>query len=77
LYRNNEKILASMAGYLINSSTDESSSGFALFPRGPFECLFAWSDTFNRLIVRDERHTPNYLGFVQFGCNLIPLGRYM
>lgn len=35
--------------------------------------LFAWLGNFRRLVVRYERHTLNYLGFVQLGCMLILL----
>lgn len=37
--------------------------------------LFAWLGNFRRLVVRYERHSWNYLGFVHLGCILILLKR--
>ena len=37
------------------------------------ERLFAWLGNFRRLVVRYERQTENYLGFVQLGCVMILL----
>ena len=36
---------------------------------------FAWLGNFRRLVVRYERHSWNYLGFVHLGCILILLKR--
>ncbi len=43
--------------------------------RWKIERLFAWLGNFRRLVVRDERHALNYLGFVHLGCILILLRR--
>jgi len=43
--------------------------------RWKIERLFAWLGNFRRLVVRYERLTLNYLGFVQLGCILILLRR--
>jgi transposase len=41
--------------------------------RWKIERLFAWLGNFRRIVVRYERHTLNYLGFVHLGCNFILL----
>jgi transposase len=41
--------------------------------RWKIERLFAWLGNFRRLVVRYERYTLNYLGFVRLGCVLILL----
>jgi len=43
--------------------------------RWKVERLFAWLGNFRRLVVRYERHSWNYLGFVHLGCILILLKR--
>jgi transposase len=45
--------------------------------RWKIERLFAWLGNFRRLVVRYERDALNYLGFVQLGCILILLRRYL
>ena len=45
--------------------------------RWKIERLFAWLGNFRRLVVRYERHALNYLGFVQLGCILLLLRRYL
>ncbi|HEY6399943.1 MAG TPA: IS5 family transposase [Blastocatellia bacterium] len=41
------------------------------------ERLFAWLQNFRRLVVRDEYHQENFLGFVHLGCILILLRCYL
>ena len=41
--------------------------------RWKIERLFAWLGNFRRLVVRYERYTLNYLGFVHLACMLILL----
>ncbi len=42
--------------------------------RSKIERLFAWlHNNFRRLVIRYERRTENYLGFVQLGCVVILL----
>ena len=43
--------------------------------RWKVERRFAWLGNFRRLVVRYERHSWNYLGFVHLGCILILLKR--
>lgn len=45
--------------------------------RWKIERLFAWLGNFRRLVVRYERYSWNYLGFVHLGCILILLRRYL
>ncbi len=40
------------------------------------ERLFAWLQTFRRLITRHEYKIENYLGFVHLGCMLILMRQY-
>ena len=44
--------------------------------RWEVERLFAWLQSFRRILVRDEFHDDNYLGFVHLGCMLILLRAY-
>ncbi len=44
--------------------------------RWKIERLFAWLGNFRRLVIRYERRTENYLGFVRLGCIVILL-RYL
>jgi transposase len=41
--------------------------------RWKVERAFAWLQTYRRLVVRYERHSVNFLGFVQLACVLILL----
>ena len=41
--------------------------------RWKIERLWAWLHNFRRLVVRNEGHADNYLGFVQLGCIVILL----
>jgi transposase len=41
--------------------------------RWKVERLFAWLYNFRRLVVRYERHSDNFLGFLRLGCILILL----
>ena len=45
--------------------------------RWKIERLFAWLGNFRRLVVRYERHSVNYLGFVQLGCIILLLRHYL
>lgn len=45
--------------------------------RWKVERLFAWLHNFRRLVVRWERYPENFLGFIQLGCILILLRRYL
>ena len=45
--------------------------------RWKVERLFAWLYNFRRLVVRYERSFMNFLGFVQLGCIVILLRRYL
>jgi transposase len=44
-------------------------------PRGKIERLFAWLGNVRRVMVRYERYSLNYLGFVHLGCILVLLRR--
>ena len=44
--------------------------------RWKVERLFAWLHNFRRLITRHERHSENFLAFVQLGCVCILLRRF-
>jgi hypothetical protein len=41
------------------------------------ERLFAWLQSFRRILVRHEAYAENYLGFVQLGCTIILLRWYL
>ncbi len=41
------------------------------------ERLFGWLQNFRRILVRHDHYADNYLGFVQLGCILILLQRYL
>ena len=45
--------------------------------RWKVERLFAWPGNFRRLVVRYERRTENFSGFVRLGCIVIVLGRLL
>jgi transposase len=45
--------------------------------RWKVERLFAWLQSFRRVLVRHEYYAENYLGFVQFGCTIILLRWYL
>ncbi len=45
--------------------------------RWKVERFFAWLQSFRRLIVRYEHHALNFLGFVQLGCVVILLRRFL
>jgi transposase len=45
--------------------------------RWKIERLFAWLYNFRRLVTRYERSFVNFLGFVQLGCIVILLRRYL
>ena len=45
--------------------------------RWKIERLFAWLYNFRRLVIRYERNFVNFLGFVQLGCIVILLRRYL
>ena len=45
--------------------------------RWKVERLFAWVQSFRRLVVRYEYHSENYLGFVHLGCIVILLRCYL
>ena len=44
--------------------------------RWKVERLFAWLNNFRRLVVRWERHSDNFLGFLQLGCMIILMRRF-
>ena len=44
--------------------------------RWKIERLFAWLQSFRRLVVRYERKAENFLGFVHLGCIMILLRRF-
>lgn len=44
--------------------------------RWKIERLFAWLSNFRRLVVRWERHSDNFLGFLQLGCAIILMRRF-
>jgi transposase len=44
--------------------------------RWKIERLFAWLNNFRRLVVRWERHSDNFLGFLQLGCMIILMRRF-
>ncbi|MDI3286584.1 transposase, partial [Polyangium sp. 15x6] len=41
--------------------------------RWKVERLFAWLQSFRRIVVRYERHAENFLGFVHLGCIVVYL----
>ena len=41
--------------------------------RGNVERLFAWLQSFRRVLVRHDYHPEHYLGFVHLGCIVILL----
>ncbi len=43
--------------------------------RWKIERLFAWLQSFRRLVVRYERHAENFLGMLHLGCCIILLRR--
>ena len=45
--------------------------------RWKVERLFAWLQSFRRLVVRHERYATNFLGMVQLACILILFKRYL
>jgi len=45
--------------------------------RWKVERLFAWVQSFRRLVVRYEYHAENFLGFVHLGCIIILLRSYL
>lgn len=45
--------------------------------RWKVERLFGWPQNFRRILVRYDYYADNYLGFVQLGCILILLQRYL
>lgn len=45
--------------------------------RWKIERLFAWLQNFRRLVSRYERHVENFLAFVQLGCIIILIRRFV
>ncbi len=45
--------------------------------RWKVERLFAWPQSFHRILTRHERHAKNYLGVVHLGCIKILLRQYL
>jgi transposase len=45
--------------------------------RWKVERLFAWLQSFRRLVLRYEYHSDNFLGFVHLGCMMILLRCYL
>jgi transposase len=45
--------------------------------RWKVERLFAWLQSFRRIVVRYERHVENFLGFVHLGCIVVYLRRLL
>ena len=41
--------------------------------RWKVERLFAWLQSFRRIVIRYERHAENFLGFVRLGCLVLLL----